>query len=50
MEQKFGSMVLALDLYFHRKIQVTRVQSSIKETNHLPPETLGTVDGPQISL
>ena len=35
---------------FKRKIQVTRVQSSINKTNQQAPEILETHDGPQISL
>jgi len=32
-----------------RNIQVTRVQSSINETNHFAPEILGIGEGPHTS-
>ena len=34
-------------LSFNRNIQHMRIQTSIKEINHLAPEQLGMLDGPQ---
>ena len=42
--------MLTSDFCLRRKIHVTRVQSSIKDTNQRAPETLGIVEGPHMSL
>ena len=50
IEQKFGRTVLTSNLCLSKKIQVTRVQSSMNETNYLAPVMLGIGEGPQMSL
>ena len=42
--------MLTSDFCLKRKIHVTRVQLSIKDTNQRAPETLGMVEGPHMSL
>jgi len=49
VEIRYGITVPTSDFCLRRKNHVTRVQSSIKDTNQRAPEILGIVEGPQMS-